>query len=87
MNELPQERLTIGINAVASAEWLFEQTRQYVGQRKAYGKVLSSLQTVQHKLVDMKTEICVARAFVDQCVELHLAGRLDSSMACMAKIW
>lgn len=44
-------------------------------------------QTVQHKLAEMKTEICVTRAFVDQCVQLHLRGRLDTSMACMAKIW
>ena len=45
------------------------------------------LQTVQHKLAEMKTEICVTRAFVDQCISLHENKQLDSSMASMAKIW
>lgn len=44
-------------------------------------------QTVQHKLAEMKTEICVTRAFIDQCVALHDTKQLDASMACMAKIW
>jgi hypothetical protein len=35
----------------------------------------------------MKTEICVARAFIDQCIALHEVQRLDARMACMAKIW
>jgi len=87
MNELPQERLTIGVHACAHAEFIYEETRNYVTQRRAYGKTLAALQTVQHKLAEMKMEICVTRAFVDQCVQLHLRGRLDTSMACMAKIW
>lgn len=44
MNELPQERLTIGIHAIAHSEFMFEETKQYVMQRKAYGKSLASLQ-------------------------------------------
>jgi len=44
MNELPQERLTIGIHACAHAEFIFEETRNYVQQRKAYGKTLTNLQ-------------------------------------------
>lgn len=44
MNELPQERLTIGIHACAHAEYMFELTREYVMTRKAYGKSLANLQ-------------------------------------------
>lgn len=87
MNELPQERLTIGVHACAHAEYMFELTREYLIARKAYGKSLGSLQTVQHKLAEMKTEICVTRAFIDQCIALHEAKQLDAPMACMAKIW
>uniref|UniRef100_A0A1I8JPM2 Acyl-CoA_dh_1 domain-containing protein n=1 Tax=Macrostomum lignano TaxID=282301 RepID=A0A1I8JPM2_9PLAT len=43
--------------------------------------------TIQHKLADLKTEICVARAFADQCIELQNEGRLDSFTASMAKLW
>ncbi|XP_046640150.1 long-chain specific acyl-CoA dehydrogenase, mitochondrial-like isoform X2 [Daphnia pulicaria] len=87
MNELPQERLLIGVHACAQSEFMFEETKQYVMQRKAYGKTLSNLQTIQHKLAEMKTEICVARAFIDQCIALHEVQQLDAQMACMAKIW
>lgn len=51
MNELPQERLTIGIHACAHAEYMFEVTKQYVMQRKAYGKTLSSLQVHGHFVI------------------------------------
>lgn len=43
--------------------------------------------TVQHKLAELKTHICVTRAFVDSCLQLHQAKRLDSATASMAKYW
>lgn len=87
MNELPQERLLIGLMSCANAEWQFEETRAYLRSRKAFGKTLSNLQTIQHKLAELKTDICVSRAFTDQCIELHTAGKLDGSMASMNKYW
>lgn len=44
MQELPQERLIIADVAQAASEWMFEETRDYVKQRKAFGKTLSHLQ-------------------------------------------
>jgi len=44
MNELPQERLIIAVVAQAACEWMFEETRAYVKQRKAFGKTISNLQ-------------------------------------------
>ncbi|GFN82564.1 long-chain specific acyl-coa dehydrogenase, mitochondrial [Plakobranchus ocellatus] len=35
----------------------------------------------------MKTEIAIARAFIDQCIEIHNTRRLDSSTASMTKYW
>ncbi|CAG0883088.1 unnamed protein product [Cyprideis torosa] len=87
MQELPQERLLIAAMSMASIEWMFEETRKYVRERKAFGKTISALQTVQHKLAEIKTEAAVGRAFVDQCIELHNMKKLDSSMASMAKYW
>ncbi|XP_063607383.1 long-chain specific acyl-CoA dehydrogenase, mitochondrial-like [Penaeus indicus] len=87
MNELPQERLLIGIMSCANAEWQFEETRAYLRSRKAFGKTLSNLQTIQHKLAEIKTDVCVARAFTDQCIDLHNVGKLDGSMASMNKYW
>ncbi|XP_047678613.1 long-chain specific acyl-CoA dehydrogenase, mitochondrial [Tachysurus fulvidraco] len=87
MNELPQERLIIAVMALASCEFMFEETRDYVTQRKAFGKTVADLQTVQHRLAELKTEICVGRAFIDNCLQLHSEKKLDSSTASMAKYW
>ncbi|KAM9629391.1 long-chain specific acyl-CoA dehydrogenase, mitochondrial [Morphnus guianensis] len=87
MAELPQERLLIADMALASCEFMFEETRNYVKQRKAFGKTIAHLQTVQHKLAEMKTQICVGRVFMDNCLQLHADKRLDSSTASMAKYW
>ncbi|XP_025133965.3 long-chain specific acyl-CoA dehydrogenase, mitochondrial isoform X3 [Bubalus bubalis] len=87
MQELPQERLIISEIAVSASEFMFEETRDYVKQRKAFGKTVADLQTVKHKLAELKTSICVTRAFVDSCLQLHRVKRLDISTAAMAKYW
>ncbi|XP_064617696.1 long-chain specific acyl-CoA dehydrogenase, mitochondrial-like [Liolophura sinensis] len=87
MQELPQERLLIAAMGQAANEWMFEETRGYVKQRKAFGKTISKLQTIQHKLAEIKTDVCVSRAFVDQCLEIHNNRGLDSFTASMAKYW
>uniref|UniRef100_A0A8I6GMH0 Long-chain specific acyl-CoA dehydrogenase, mitochondrial n=1 Tax=Rattus norvegicus TaxID=10116 RepID=A0A8I6GMH0_RAT len=87
MQELPQERLLIADLAISACEFMFEETRNYVRQRKAFGKTVAHIQTVQHKLAELKTNICVTRAFVDSCLQLHETKRLDSASASMAKYW
>lgn len=87
MNELPQERLIIADMAQASCEWMFEETRNYVRERKAFGKTISNIQTIQHKLAELKTQICVTRSFVDRCLEIHNTKGLDSESASMGKYW
>eukprot|EP00126_Sphaerothecum_destruens_P009953 Sdes_comp20640_c0_seq3m15819 len=87
MTEIPQERLSIAVNAMASAETVFEQTLQYVKDRKVFGKTVFDLQTTKHCLAEMKTELIIARNFVDRCIQLHLDGILDQSTAAMAKYW
>ncbi len=44
MSELPQERLLIAVMGLASAEAVYELTRKYVTERKAFGKTLKDLQ-------------------------------------------
>ncbi|CAN9498131.1 unnamed protein product [Ophioblennius macclurei] len=87
MNELPQERLLVATMAIASCEFMFEETRNYVMQRKAFGKTVSHLQTIQHRLAELKTEICVGRVFIDNCLQIHSERCLDSATASMAKFW
>ena len=55
MNELPQERLLIATICAASMEFMFETTRNYVAERKAFGGTLANLQTIQHKIAEVYT--------------------------------
>merc|ERR1711970_1320681 len=87
MEQLPQERLIIATHSAAHCESMFEDTREWVKQRKAFGRRVADLQTVQHKLAELKTSIAVCRAFMDQCISLHSAGQLGGEMASMAKYW
>merc|ERR1712215_252301 len=87
MEQLPQERLLIAVHSIAGSEAMFEETREWVKQRKAFGRRVADLQTIQHKLAELKTSIAVCRAFIDQCMELHDQKKLCGEMASMAKYW
>ncbi|WP_255374973.1 acyl-CoA dehydrogenase family protein, partial [Oleiphilus sp. HI0117] len=77
MQELPQERLSVGLNAIASAESILEQTVAYVKERKAFGREIASFQNTQFKLAEMSATLTMARVFVDKCLELHINKQLD----------
>lgn len=87
MQQLPQERLTIAIAAVAAMERAIELTATYVKERKAFGKELLRFQNTRFKLAECKTVAMAARAFVDSCLVDLLEGRLDAERAAMAKWW
>ncbi|GAA0279438.1 acyl-CoA dehydrogenase family protein [Pseudomonas rhodesiae] len=87
MQELPQERLTVAIGALSSAEAALAWTLEYTRERKAFGKAIADFQNTRFKLAEMATEIQVGRVFVDQCMALHLEGELDVPTAVMAKYW
>lgn len=86
MQQLPQERLSLAIGAVASMERAVKITAEYAKERKAFGKSLLEFQNTAFKLAERKTEAMIARVFVDWCVERLVAGDLDIT-ASMAKWW
>ncbi|OYW29907.1 MAG: acyl-CoA dehydrogenase [Caulobacter sp. 12-67-6] len=87
MGQLPQERLNIAVQGMATIERALELTIAYVKDRKAFGKAIIDFQNTQFVLAECKTEATVARVFVNHCIEQHLAGKLDASTASMAKYW
>ncbi|AQR60686.1 acyl-CoA dehydrogenase [Brevundimonas sp. LM2] len=54
---LNKARYGIAWGAMGAAEFCFHATRDYVGERKLFGRPLSGRQLVQKKLADMQTEI------------------------------
>jgi acyl-CoA dehydrogenase len=87
MQELPQERLTVAIGAIASAESALQWTLAYTRERKAFGQAIVDFQNTRFKLAEIATEVQIGRTFIDRCLELHLEGKLDVPTAAMAKYW
>ncbi|HEX5561911.1 MAG TPA: acyl-CoA dehydrogenase family protein [Nocardioidaceae bacterium] len=87
MRNLPQERLSIAVSAAAACESVLAMCLDHVKERQAFGRPIGSFQHTRFVLAEMATESRVARVFVDDCVRLHNAGRLDASGASMAKWW
>ncbi len=87
MQELPQERLLVGISAVAAAEAAFQWTLDYVKERKAFGKPIAAFQNTRFKLAELKGDISAGRVLTDRCLELHLERKLDVPTAAMLKMW
>ena len=87
MQELAWERLQIAIGAVATSEAILQETIDYTKERSAFGKNIIQFQNTKFKLAEAKTEIQIARVFVDKCIEELLKGDLDVPTAAMAKYW
>ncbi|MCW2596150.1 MAG: hypothetical protein QOJ78_1789 [Pseudonocardiales bacterium] len=85
--KLPQERTSIAVNGVAEARAAFEETLQYVQDRKAFGKTIGSFQNTKFVLAELITEIDVAQAFLDQCVDRLNEKKLSAADAAKAKWW
>jgi acyl-CoA dehydrogenase len=87
MQQLPQERLNIAVQGMATIERALEETIRYVKERKAFGQRLIDFQNTQFKLAECKTQATVGRVFVDRLIGLHLERKLDAATASMAKYW
>jgi len=87
MEQLPYERLTVAVTAVAVAERAVEVTTKYAKERRAFGKTLYDLQNTRFKLAECVTEARIGRVFLDYCIEQLIAGKLDTHTASMAKYW
>src|SRR6516225_9911662 len=87
MENLPRERVTIGVFALAVAEKAFEDTLAYTKRRQAFGVPVGSFQHSKFLLAEMATELAMARAFTDKAIMAHADGELTTQEASMVKWW
>ena len=87
MGSLPQERLSVAVIAVAACEAALDMTINYCQERTAFGQPIGKFQNSRFKLAEMKTEIEIARVFVDRCIMELNDGNLTAEEAAMAKWW
>ena len=86
MHFLAEERLIGGVGYLANAEAAFEETMDYITDRHAFGQPIANFQNTRFKMADMRTQLDVAQAFVDQCVMQHNEGKLSAEDAAKAKL-
>ena len=84
---LAQERLSIAVAGVATARAALGWTLEYVGERTAFGKAIGTFQNTKFVLAEVKTEVEVTQAYIDQCILALNAGTLDAAGAAQAKYW
>ena len=87
MQKLQQERLTVAIGAVASAEQVLGDTIAYTKERMVFGKPISKLQNTQFKLVECLAKVEVGRAYLDKVISEHVAGKYLVKECSIAKFW
>ncbi|CAM3811242.1 acyl-CoA dehydrogenase family protein [Nocardioides zeicaulis] len=87
MENLPQERVSIGCIAVAAVEHVLDLCLAYAKEREAFGKPIGKFQHNRFVLAEMATEAHIARVFINDCVLRLNAGTVDTALASMAKWW
>jgi alkylation response protein AidB-like acyl-CoA dehydrogenase len=86
MSALDGGRLNIGACSLGGASSALAAARDYLRQREAFGRPLSSFQALQFRLADMATELEAARALLWRAAAALDSGHSDATRLCaMAK--
>ncbi|MCM2534288.1 acyl-CoA dehydrogenase family protein [Neobacillus pocheonensis] len=87
MDKLQQERIICASAALAVSEEMLKSTIDYVKERHAFGKPISSFQNTQFEIAEMATELSLARSFLNDLAVRHMQGADIVTKASMAKWW
>ena len=86
MRGLDGGRINIATCSVGTAQAAIDQTRAYLGERKAFGQTIGSFQALQFKLADMATHLVASRQMVRLAAFKLDRGHADATTYCaMAK--
>ena len=85
MEKLQQERLMSAIANVAIAENALKQAVAYCRETIVDGKPLGKSQAVKFTLAEMATEVNLNRAFLDNLINDHMAGKDVTAQTMMSK--
>lgn len=75
MQHFAFERLIMGINAHARAEFALDYTLQYMSERVAFGKTINKFQALRHSIAEMATDVEICKEF-----NYSVAERLDKGV-------
>jgi len=80
------ERLLMALGAVGAMEAIFEQTREYALQRRAFGKPIASHQVIRHKLAEIAITIEAGRDVTYAALRRHVSGEDAVREVTIAKL-
>ena len=80
-------RISIAALSLGMAEGAYEAALRYAKLRKQFGRPISEFQAIQHKLVDMATEIDAARLLNYRAAWMLDHGRRVTKESAMAKLF
>ena len=63
MQHFALERLIMGVNGHARAEFALEYTLGYMDERKTFGKKINQYQALRHRIAEMATQIEILKTF------------------------
>lgn len=86
MEELPRERLGCATQAVGQAQGALELAAEYAQERKAFGQSISQFQNTRFKLAEVKTDIALSKALLDQNMASYAKGEMTVEDAAMIKL-
>ncbi|MCA0151598.1 acyl-CoA dehydrogenase family protein [Winogradskyella vincentii] len=72
MQHFALERLIMGVNAHARAEYALEYAKQYMSERTAFGKTIDRFQSLRHTYAECETQMEICKQF-----NYYVAKRMD----------
>ncbi|MGV9316631.1 acyl-CoA dehydrogenase family protein [Streptomyces sp. NPDC003691] len=84
---LPRERLQIAVGATASATAAIRLAKEYVTERRVFGKPVAAFQNTKFVLAECATEVAALQAMVDKGIEFDDTGELTPADAAKIKLF
>ncbi|HEX2649357.1 MAG TPA: acyl-CoA dehydrogenase family protein [Burkholderiales bacterium] len=86
MQQFQEERLWAAASSVPGMLRTLQDTIDYIGERKMFGRTVLDFQYVHYRLAELKTEIEALRALTYRACELYVDGGDVTELASMAKL-
>ena len=85
MEQFASERLSLAVQAYATAQRCLDLTLRWITQRETFGRPLASRQVIQHRVAEMARQIDVARTYTRAVINNWQAGENVLTQVAMAK--
>ncbi|WP_062053247.1 acyl-CoA dehydrogenase family protein [Aquimarina longa] len=86
MQHFALERLIMGVNAHARAEYALEYTIRYMSEREAFGRTIDKFQALRHTIADIASEVEMCKEFNYSIAKRLNDGQYVVKEASMSKL-